>query len=336
MTWVGMGEEPVHPPIPSAGSQHQPIHKRGSISLALAMAMRIQRHAHAASKQKRAKKEEMRDGRCRAAVHGKEQVLEPFVQRKNVKIIVGLRNYDLQVTQDVARAAWRGGASMVDVACDENVVIEAREATRDQLPICASAVDPNAFDVAVRAGASMLEVGNYDGFYPDGIVFSAEEIVRITQETMKRHPHMPLSVTVPHTLPLDEQVGLALQLEQMGVDVIQTEGGVVAEPFAPGLIGLVQKAAPSIAATHAIARALERAHVMCASGLSSATAPMAVCAGASGVGVGSAINKLNDPIAMVAAVQAIVDAVHGRDLPSHLQEGGRLSLGSREAREAGL
>uniref|UniRef100_A0A7S3UI83 Uncharacterized protein ycf23 n=1 Tax=Picocystis salinarum TaxID=88271 RepID=A0A7S3UI83_9CHLO len=277
-----------------------------------------------------------RPTRCQAAVHDARHVLEPFLRRNAVKIIVGLRNYDVQVTHDVALAAWRGGASMVDVACDEDVVAAAREATKDQLPICASAVDPHAFDVAVKAGASMLEVGNYDGFYPDGIVFSAEDVLQITRDTMKRHPNMPMSVTVPHTLPLDEQVALALKLEQMGVDVIQTEGGVIAEPFAPGLIGLVQKAAPSIAATHAIARALEKAHVMCASGLSSATAPMAISAGASGVGVGSAINKLNDPVAMVATVQAIVDAVHGEDLPSHLREEARSSYAKLSAREERL
>ncbi|CAI0475110.1 unnamed protein product [Linum tenue] len=43
---------------------------------------------------------------------------------------------------------------------------------------------------------------------------------------------------------------------------------------------------------------------MCSSGLSVVTAPMAITAGASGVGVGSAINKLNDVVAMIAQVRS--------------------------------
>jgi hypothetical protein len=38
---------------------------------------------------------------------------------------------------------------------------------------------------------------------------------------------------------------------------------------------------------------------------SSVTAPLALAAGASGVGVGSAVNKLNSDIAMIAAVRQV-------------------------------
>ena len=38
---------------------------------------------------------------------------------------------------------------------------------------------------------------------------------------------------------------------------------------------------------------------------------MAIAAGASGVGVGSAINKLNSEVAMVAAVRSLVEALSG-------------------------
>ncbi|MEO0869531.1 MAG: DUF561 domain-containing protein, partial [Cyanobacteria bacterium J06642_11] len=50
--------------------------------------------------------------------------------------------------------------------------------------------------------------------------------------------------------------------------------------------------------------------VLCASGISDVTAPMAIAAGAAGVGVGSAINKLNDEIAMVAAVRSLREALN--------------------------
>jgi hypothetical protein len=43
--------------------------------------------------------------------------------------------------------------------------------------------------------------------------------------------------------------------------------------------------------------------------LSSVTVPLAIAAGAAGVGVGSAINRLNDEVAMVAAVRSLVEAL---------------------------
>jgi hypothetical protein len=49
--------------------------------------------------------------------------------------------------------------------------------------------------------------------------------------------------------------------------------------------------------------------VLCASGLSEVTLPMALAAGASGVGVGSAVNRLQDDLAMVAAVRGLRQAM---------------------------
>ena len=39
------------------------------------------------------------------------------------------------------------------------------------------------------------------------------------------------------------------------------------------------------------------------------TAPLAISAGAAGIGVGSAINKLNDELAMIAVVRSLVEAL---------------------------
>ncbi|NEO88470.1 MAG: DUF561 domain-containing protein, partial [Spirulina sp. SIO3F2] len=96
---------------------------------------------------------------------------------------------------------------------------------------------------------------------------------------------------------------------QAGADFIQTEGGTVAQPHSPGTLGLIEKAAPTLAAAHAISRAVS-VPVICASGLSDVTVPMAIAAGAAGVGVGSAINQLNSEVAMVAAVRRLVEALN--------------------------
>lgn len=87
----------------------------------------------------------------------------------------------------------------------------------------------------------MVEIGNYDSFYEMGILFSPDQILKLTKETKRLLPSVPLSVTVPHTLALPDQVKLAEILEQEGVDVIQTEGGKSSTPSKPGVLGLIEK-----------------------------------------------------------------------------------------------
>jgi hypothetical protein len=192
------------------------------------------------------------------------------------------------------------------VACDPALVQLAAEVSG--LPICVSAVDPELFPAAVAAGAAMVEIGNYDAFYPLGRIFDAEEVLAITRRTRELLPEVVLSVTVPHVLPLDQQEQLAADLVVAGADLIQTEGGMSAKPFSAGSLGLIEKAAPTLAAAHSISRAVS-VPVLCASGLSSVTVPMAIAAGAAGVGVGSAVNKLNDQLAMVAVVRGLREAL---------------------------
>jgi thiamine monophosphate synthase len=71
---------------------------------------------------------------------------------------------------------------------------------------------------------------------------------------------------------------------------------------------LIEKAAPTLAAAREISRAVD-VPVLCASGLSDVTAPMAIAAGAAGIGVGSAVNKLDNELAMVAVVRSLAEAL---------------------------
>ena len=188
-----------------------------------------------------------------------------------------------------------------------------RAAAVSGLPICVSAVDPDLFTAAVAAGATMVEIGNFDSFYPQGRVFGAAEVLELTRRTRALLPNTVLSVTVPHVLPLDVQQELAVDLVAAGADLIQTEGGTSARPFSAGTLGLIEKAAPTLAAAHGISRALAEAGltapVLCASGLSAVTLPMAIAAGAAGVGVGSAVSRLGDELAMLAVVRSLREAL---------------------------
>lgn len=223
-----------------------------------------------------------------------------------LKIISGLNNFNAQQVLMIVKAAEQGGATFVDIAADASLVQAVRQATH--LPICVSAVKPEQFVVAVEAGADLIEIGNFDSFYAQGRYFGAAEVLALTQQTRSLLPEITLSVTVPHTLELDQQVQLAEALVKAGADVIQTEGGTSSSPSHPGVLGLIEKAAPTLAAAYEISRSVT-VPVLCASGLSNVTAPMAIAAGAAGIGVGSAINQLNSELAMIAAVRSLVEAL---------------------------
>lgn len=225
---------------------------------------------------------------------------------KALKVISGLNNFDVKKVSAVVKAAEVGGATFVDIAADPDLVHHVRQIIN--LPICVSAVEPELFLKAVEAGADLIEIGNFDSFYAQGRRFEAKEVLALTRQTRALLPEIPLSVTVPHILSLDEQVTLAEALVEAGADLIQTEGGTSSAPIHAGTLGLIEKAAPTLAAAYSISRAVS-VPVLCASGLSSVTIPMAIASGASGVGVGSAINRLNDPIAMIAAVRSLVEAL---------------------------
>ena len=231
---------------------------------------------------------------------------QAFENRKALKVISGLNNFDRERVASVVKAAEVGGATFVDIAAEPDLVRYVRQLIN--LPICVSAVEPEVFVSAVASGADLIEIGNFDSFYAQGRRFEAPEVLALTQKTRSLLPEIPLSVTVPHILPLDEQVQLAEALVEVGADIIQTEGGTSSYPIHAGTLGAIEKAAPTLAAAYSISRAVS-VPVLCASGLSSVTVPLAIAAGAAGVGVGSAINRLNDEVAMVAAVRSLVEAL---------------------------
>ncbi len=231
--------------------------------------------------------------------------------RSLLKVISGLNNFNPESVLRISKAAGLGGANLLDIACKPELVELAKEASN--IPVCVSSVEPKLFPDAVKAGASIIEIGNFDSFYPDGRLFTAKEVLSLAVESRRLLPEVVLSVTVPHILPLDSQAQLALDLIAVGADLIQTEGGTSSHPISPGTLGLIEKASPTLAGTFAISSALnesdDQVPVICASGLSEVTVPMAISVGAAGVGIGSAVNKLNTELAMIATVKSLRQAL---------------------------
>ncbi len=238
--------------------------------------------------------------------------LQKSIQNRSLlKVISGLNNFNPESVFRISKAAGLGGADLLDIACEPKLVELAVETS--SVPVCVSSVEPDLFPQAVKAGALIIEIGNFDSFYPEGRFFSADEVLSLALESRRLLPEVVLSVTVPHILPLDSQSQLALDLFDIGVDLIQTEGGTSSHPISPGTLGLIEKASPTLAGTYAITSALKESQhnlpVICASGLSEVTVPMAISVGAAGVGIGSAINKLNTELAMIATVKGLRQAL---------------------------
>ncbi len=249
--------------------------------------------------------------------------LQKSIQNRSLlKVISGLNNFNPESVFRISKAAGLGGADLLDIACEPKLVELAVEASN--VPICVSSVEPKLFPQAVKAGASIIEIGNYDSFYPNGRFFSADEVLALAVESRFLLPEVVLSVTVPHILPLDSQAQLALDLVDTGVDLIQTEGGTSSHPISPGTLGLIEKASPTLAGAFAISAALKESNndvpVICASGLSEVTVPMAISVGASGVGIGSAVNKLNNELAMIATVKGLRQSLNSFELVSTINQ----------------
>jgi len=223
-----------------------------------------------------------------------------------VKVIAGIDNFDVENVKKVICAADMAGADAIDIAAREDLVSLAKELT--DVSVFVSSINPQELEMAVKWGADAVEIGNYDALYKKGIKISAQDVIEMTQKTRTLiGEEVFLSVTVPGHIDISEQIQLAQKLENMNVDMIQSEGASVANVQNTGARGLLEKANVSIANTIELTRNTE-IPVMTASGITPTTAPMAFAAGASGVGVGSCINKLSSTLEMAATARAVVEA----------------------------
>ena len=237
--------------------------------------------------------------------------------KKAVKIIAGIDNFDMDRVRSVVIAADRAGASAVDVSANEEIIKMAKETT--SLPVFVSSIVPEDLAMAVKAGADAIEIGNFDALYKKGMRMSAIEILDIVKETLALigKSNVFVCVTVPGHIDVASQIALAKELEELNIDLIQTEGAATVEAQSEGARGLLETASVSIANTIELARNVE-IPVMTASGLTTTTVPMAFAAGASAVGVGSCVNKLKSEIEMIAAATAIVESVKGAETTSEV------------------
>ena len=167
---------------------------------------------------------------------------------------------------------------------------------------------------AVKWGADAIEIGNFDALYRKGQEFSADEVYSIVLETLGLISKYDVftCVTIPGNVDIADQIELVKKLEILGVGLIQTEGLKKDTTSTNPSAHLVSYAQATIANTIELTQHTILP-VMTSSGISAKTAPLAFASGASAVGVGSAVNKLDSEVAMSATVMAIVSSVAHRN-----------------------
>ncbi len=236
-----------------------------------------------------------------------EALIKSLGEKNCVKIIAGIDNYDTENILKVVHAAEKGGADAVDIAAREDIIRLVKENT--DLAVFVSSTEPEKLLMAEENGADVLEIGNFDAYYKLGSRISAGEVLEIANQTIKLVGNdVFICVTVPGHISVEEQVALAQELEVLGVNLIQTEGAATVDAKSAGARGLMEKAMVSVSNTIELAKNID-IPIMTASGITSTTAPMAFAAGASAVGVGSAVNRLSSEIEMLATVRSIVESV---------------------------
>ena len=232
-----------------------------------------------------------------------KQALE---EKRAVKVIAGIDNFDIENIKKVVSSAETAHASAVDICAREDIIKEIRSMT--DLPLFVSSIVPSELVKAVDLGADAIELGNFDVLYKKGMSFDVNEVLSLVQETksLLGDREVFFSVTIPGEISTADQVALAVKLESMGIDLIQTEGHYTTESNMTGARALMDRAELTLANTVELVRNVEMP-IMTATGINPTTAPFAFAAGASAIGCGSCINKMDSDLSMMATARSLVE-----------------------------
>nr|QCI09029.1 hypothetical protein [Inkyuleea mariana] len=237
-----------------------------------------------------------------------------FIQKKVVKIITGLNNFDINYIIKVVKASEIANATYIDIAANTKIVSIIRSFTN--LPICVSSIDPIELYNCTLVGANMVEIGNFDSLYTKHLFFSPSQIYQLAKKTKSLINNIDICVTIPHTLILSDQIKLAINLQNLGINVLQTEGLSTKKNIFNKdsnlqddiIFNSANKASSALSSTYAMANVVN-IPIITSSGINSLSAPIAMCYGASAVGIGSALNHYKTIYQMSNYINEIVSSV---------------------------
>ena len=240
-----------------------------------------------------------------------------FNSKQVVKIISGIDNLNINEILEYIRVCEINKATYIDIVANPKIVYFIKQMTN--LPICVSSIDVKSLYNSVVAGADLVEIGNFDVFYQYGINLSYKQILFIAKQTRNLLPYTDICVTIPHIFTINQQIELALQLEDLGINIIQTEGRISETTYLDlfkktnnsknTLANSIIKASSALSSVYLLSNAVS-IPIIASSGISSLTAPMSFAYGASGIGIKSEISKFSNISEMSLRINEIMNSLN--------------------------
>ena len=238
-----------------------------------------------------------------------------FKAKSVLKVITGIENTNITQIIKIAEASRLANVTYLDIAANSKLVKILK--LNCDLPICVSSIDPVDIYNCVVSGADLVEIGNYDYFYKKGIYLAAEEIIDLFKEVKALIPNIDICVTIPYYLDVIDQIGLAKNLDVLGVNIIQTEG-MSNTNYSESKLGIYKKDfshssncfIPSLLSTYILSKTT-KVPILASSGFKNITSPIAKLYGASGVGISSSFKQQND---ITSILKYIIQTTKSLDL----------------------
>ena len=244
-----------------------------------------------------------------------EMFKQAMNEKRALKVISGINNIDLERVEMIVSSAIEAKATAVDVAAKEEVIELSQKLISElnsDIMLMASSIVPMELANAVNLwNVDAIELGNFDALYREGLSMSSSQIISLVEETLsliqEHRSEIIFSVTIPGMLPISEQISLARKLEELNIDLIQTEGYVSEmNTELEGSRLWLNRAELTISNTLELSRNIELP-IMTSSNINTITAPFAFAAGASVIGCGSCINRLESKISMLGVISNLVE-----------------------------
>lgn len=215
-------------------------------------------------------------------------------EKKLLKIISGIENFNSNNIKMVVNAANIGGANAVDISSmPEN--IEWVKKNYEKLILFVSSLSVESLLKAKEYGADVLELGNFDALYLKNKSISKEEIIALTRELRyKSGNNAILCITVPGNISLEEQIDISLQLQAAGADILQLENLKYESDY--------QNAKE-------ITKVVE-IPVILSGKIDSFKIEKAISTGVNGIGVGKAVNSKSTLNEMIEEVKSLVSKIN--------------------------
>jgi len=245
-----------------------------------------------------------------------EMFQQAMNEKRALKVISGINNMDLERVEMIVSSAIEAKATAVDVAATQEVLELSQKLISEMnsdIMLMASSVVPMELANAVNLyNVDAIELGNFEMLYEQGLTMTSEQIINLVEETLslisEHRSEILFSVTIPGMLPIAEQIVLARKLEELHIDLIQTEGHITTEmtTMLEGTRLLLNQAELTLANTIELSKNIELP-IMTSSHINTVTAQLAFAAGASVIGCGSCINKLETKISMLAVISNLME-----------------------------